>query len=173
VECYSLQLRKNQSGQSGGFIVNWEAVATIAEIVGAAGVIASLIYLAVQIRQSTKVARAETTKDLYLASRSAILEIAANNELTKIWADIREFENEDAARRYAFYQSFFRLYELQFNLASHGLLDKDIAQSYMLVIRMFAQTKYFPDYWQKARGEFNDAFANYVDKQIQIVCANS
>jgi len=39
--------------------VNWEAVGTIAEIVGAAGVIASLLYLAAQIRQSTKVARAE------------------------------------------------------------------------------------------------------------------
>ena len=40
--------------------MNWEAIATIAEIVGAVGVIASLIYLAAQIRQSTKVSRAET-----------------------------------------------------------------------------------------------------------------
>ena len=64
--------------------MNWTAIATIAEIIGAAGVIASLIYLAVQIRQSTKVTRAETTKDLYLASRAAILEIAANDELTKV-----------------------------------------------------------------------------------------
>jgi len=149
--------------------MNWTAIATIAEIIGAAGVIASLIYLAVQIRQSTKVARAETTKDLYLASRAAILEIAANDELTKIWTDIRNFESEGIARRYAFYQSFFRLYELQFNLAGQGLLDKDIAQSYMLVIRMFAGTEYFPDYWQKARREFNDAFATYVDEQIKIV----
>ena len=149
--------------------MNWEAIATIAEIVGAAGVIASLIYLAVQIRQSTKVARAETTKDLYLASRAAIMDIAANDSLAKIWADIREFENVDVGRRYAFYQSFFRLYELQFNLAGQGLLDKDIAQSYMLIIRMFAGTKYFPDYWQKARREFNDSFAAYVDEQIEIV----
>ena len=149
--------------------MNWEAIATIAEIVGAAGVIASLIYLAIQIRQSTKVARAETTKDLYLASRSAILEIAANEDLAKIWTDIREFENIDVARRYAFYQSFFRLYELQFNLASQGLLDKDIAQSYMLIIRMFGATPYFPDYWKKARGEFNDTFAAYVDEQLETL----
>ena len=153
--------------------MNWQAIATVAEIVGAAGVIASLIYLAIQIRQSTKVTRAETTKDLYLASRTAILEIAANDGLAKIWTEIREFESEDIARRYAFYQSFFRLYELQFNLAGQGLLDKDIAQSYMLIIRMFAGTKYFPDYWQKARGEFNDSFALYVDEQIEIVEADA
>ncbi len=153
--------------------MNWEAIATVAEIVGAAGVIASLIYLAVQIRQSTKVTRAETTKDLYLASRAAIMDIAANDALAKIWADIREFEDEDTGRRYAFYQSFFRLYELQYNLAGQGLLDKDIAQSYMLIIRMFAGTKYFPGYWQKARGEFNDSFAAYVDEQIEIVEADA
>ena len=101
------------------------------------------------------------------------MDIAANDALAKIWTDIREFESEDIARRYAFYQSFFRLYELQFNLAGQGLLDKDIAQSYMLIIRMFAGTKYFPDYWQKARGEFNDSFAAYVDEQIEIVEAGA
>ena len=148
--------------------MNWEAMASIAEIVGALGVIASLSYLAVQIRQSTKVARAEITKDLYLASRSAILDIAANESLAEILTDIREFESEAVARRYAFYQSFFRLYELQHNLARQGLLDNDIAQSYMLVIRMFAHTKYFADYWQRARHEFSDTFASYVDEQVLL-----
>jgi hypothetical protein len=152
--------------------MNWEAFGAVAEIIAAAGVIASLIYLAIQIRQSTKVARAETTKDLYLASRSAILEIAANDELTKIWTDIRQFESEDVARRYAFYQSFFRLYELQFNLARQGLLDESIARSYTLVIRMFAGTIYFEDYWNKARGEFNETFASYVDEQLQSISSD-
>lgn len=149
--------------------MDWDAVSTIAEIVGAIGVILSLIYLALQIRQNTKVARAETTKDLYLASREAILEIAANDELAKIWTEIRNFENIDAARRYAFYQSFFRLYELQFNLSGQNLLDEGIAQSYMLIIRMFAGTEYFTDYWAVARHEFNDEFTAYVDDQVSVV----
>ena len=152
--------------------MNWEAVGTIAEIVGAVGVIASLLYLAVQIRQSTKVARAETTKDLYLASRDAILQIASNDALAKIWTNIRNFENEEIARQYAFYQSFFRLYELQYHLAEQDLLDSDIAESYTLIIRMFARTDFFSAYWGKARGEFNENFANYVDQQIEIVTAD-
>jgi hypothetical protein len=152
--------------------VNWEAVGTIAEIIGAVGVIASLLYLAVQIRQSTKVSRAETTKDLYLASRDAILQIASNDELAKIWTDIRNFESEDIARRYAFYQSFFRLYELQYHLAEQDLLDNDIAQSYTLIIRMFARTEFFAEYWSKARGEFNEKFVHYVEQQVDIVTAD-
>jgi hypothetical protein len=149
--------------------MNWNAISTVAEIVGAVGVILSLLYLALQIRQNTKVARAETTKDLYLASREAILEIAANDELAKIWTEIRDFENIDAARRYAFYQSFFRLYELQFHLAGQKLLDEGIAQSYMLIIRMFAGTEYFADYWAIARNEFNCRFTEYVDEQVKFV----
>ena len=149
--------------------MNWEAISTVAEIVGAVGVIASLIYLASQIRQSTKVARAETTKDLYLASRTAIMELASNDELAKIWTDIRQFESIDIARRYAFYQSFFRLYELQFNLANQDLLDDSIARSYTLIIRMFTRTIYFADYWAKARVEFNEEFAAYVDRQLAMV----
>ena len=151
--------------------MNWEAAATIAEIVGAAGVIASLIYLAVQVRLSTKVSRAEITKDLYLASRTAIMEIASNESLAKISADIRQFESVELMRRNMFYQSFFRLYELQYNLANHGLLDEDIARSYSLIIQMWAKTIYFDDYWNRHRGEFNETFAEYVDKQIAAVAA--
>lgn len=153
--------------------MNWEAAATIAEIVGAAGVIASLIYLAVQIRQSTKVSRAEMTKDLYLASRAAIMDIASNDELARISTEIRQFESQDLMRRNMFYQSFFRLYELQYNLRSQGLLDEHIARSYTLIIRMWARTVYFADYWSRHRGEFNEGFATYVDEQIAIVRSES
>lgn len=147
--------------------MNWEAISTIAEIVGAGGVIASLIYLAIQIRQSTKVSRAEMTKDLYLASRTAIMDIASNDMLAKISTEIRQFENEDLMRRNMFYQSFFRLYELQYNLKNQGLLDDDIARSYALIIQMWAKTIHFSDYWTRHRGEFNEAFAKYVDEQVE------
>ena len=149
--------------------MNWEAAATIAEIVGAGGVIASLIYLAIQIRQSTKVSRAEMTKDLYLASRTAIMDIASNDALARISTEVRQFESEDLMRRNMFYQSFFRLYELQFNLHSQGLLDADIARSYALIIQMWAKTVFFDEYWSRHRGEFNESFVEYVDAQARKV----
>ncbi len=153
--------------------MNWEAAATMAEIVGAGGVIASLIYVAIQIRQSTKVSRAEMTKDLYLASRTAIMDIASNDVLARISTEIRQFENEDLMRRNMFYQSFFRLYELQYNLNNQGLLDADIARSYALIIQMWARTIYFADYWKRHRGEFNEAFSEYVDRQVELVNSES
>ena len=44
--------------------MNWEAISAIGEILGAAGVIITLAYLAAQIRQNTKVSRGATRQDL-------------------------------------------------------------------------------------------------------------
>ena len=147
-------------------------ISLIVEIIGATGVIASLIYLSIQIKQSNKVAKAEITKDLYLASRQVIMEFASNDNLGKIWTEMRNFESEDLARRYAFYQSFFRFYELQHILNKQGLLEENMAISYDLIIRMFSGTKWFPDYWKAAQKEFNPDFRNYVEEQIVIASAN-
>lgn len=149
--------------------MNWDALAALGEIIGAAAVVVTLFYLARQVRQNTRMARAEMTKDLYLASRTAIMDVTSNDRLAEIWADIRPFKDEAAARRHTFYQSFFRLYELQFNLAKQGLLDESIATSYQLVIRMFARTRYFDSYWAGARAEFHADFAAHVDRQLEYV----
>ena len=143
-------------------------ISLIVEIIGATGVIASLIYLSVQIKQSNKVAKAEITKDLYLASRQVIMELASNDNLAEIWTEMRKFESEDIAKRYAFYQSFFRLYELQHILNKQGLLEENMAISYGLIVRMFSRTEWFSDYWEKAQKEFNPDFVSYVEEQIAI-----
>jgi hypothetical protein len=51
--------------------MNWEAVGAIAELLGAIGVIASLVYLAIQIRMSRSVVR--TSNYLQLNAQSADL----------------------------------------------------------------------------------------------------
>ena len=45
-------------------IMNWEAISAIGEIVGAAAVVLSLLYLSIQVRQSTRVARASTRHEI-------------------------------------------------------------------------------------------------------------
>jgi hypothetical protein len=148
------------------YVVNWDAIGAVGDVVGGIAVVATLFYLALQIRQNTRMSRAAMTKDLLLASRSAIMDCTSNDRLAGIWAEIRDdFDDADAARRYTFYQSFFRLYELQFNLSNQGLLDQRIAASYELVIRMFTHTKHFDQYWSVARDQFHGDFAEYVDSQ--------
>jgi hypothetical protein len=48
--------------------MNWDAIAAVGELVGSLAVIASLLYLAIQIRTSNRIARGESqlaTHDVY------------------------------------------------------------------------------------------------------------
>jgi hypothetical protein len=46
--------------------MNWDAIGAIGEIVGAIAVLATLIYLAIQIRQNSAIQRAQTHQQLAL-----------------------------------------------------------------------------------------------------------
>ena len=149
--------------------MNWDAIGAGGEILGAIAVVATLFYLTRQINQSTKVARANLSKDLFLTSRSAIWDMATNPELAQIIADIRGFEDLDLTRRTMFFQSFFRLYEVVFTLHKDGLVDDGIYESYLTMIRVFAASRHFDQYWGGTRGQFHADFRAYVDHQRTLI----
>ena len=142
-----------------------QELGSIGEFIAAVATLATLAYLAYQIRQNTKVARAELTKDLFLASRSALLEIAGSESLGKFAAETTQPAGEiEAVRRYQFINSFFRLYELYFNLSQQGLLDKSIGESYEKVIRLFVRSEMFSSWWEEARSiEYQGDFVAHID----------
>ena len=45
--------------------MNWEAIGAVAELVGAIAVVASLLYLAIQVRHSTEVSRATAFQAIF------------------------------------------------------------------------------------------------------------
>ena len=65
--------------------MNWEAIGAVGEAVGAAGVIISLLYLAVQIRGDAREKRAGRTHDRSVATAKLLLTIANNPELSEVF----------------------------------------------------------------------------------------
>ena len=59
-----------------GGVSTFQELGSLGEFIAAIATLITLVYLAFQIRQNTKISRAKLTKDLFLASRSALLEIA-------------------------------------------------------------------------------------------------
>lgn len=45
--------------------MNWDALGAIAELIGAIAVVLTLLYLAVQIRQSNRLSRFQTSRDIF------------------------------------------------------------------------------------------------------------
>ena len=65
--------------------MNWEAIGAVGELVGAAGVIATLGYLAFQIRQNTRQMQASVANASARALRDARRSVYESAEVTEIW----------------------------------------------------------------------------------------
>lgn len=59
--------------------MNWDAIGAAAEIVGSAAVLLTLVYLAVQMRQSSTIAMAESTREITRQWDDALQDLIRNN----------------------------------------------------------------------------------------------
>ncbi len=64
--------------------MNWDAIGAIAELLGAVGVIASLVYLAGQIRQNTRATRGATYQDLVGLFHQGQVNVANDAEVSEL-----------------------------------------------------------------------------------------
>ena len=71
--------------------MSWDAIGAIGDFVGGLGVVASLIYLATQVRHSARVTE-ENTREVGAAAREAVFggfsrwrALVVNEELTRIF----------------------------------------------------------------------------------------
>ncbi len=142
----------------------------IGEFVGAIGVIASLVYLAVQIRQNTRSVRAsmfqEAVRDFALASDV----LASDADLARIWrTGIRDFDalEPDERQRFAAYAlGLFRRTENVFFQTQHGALDLAFGESVVSHVRLMGSWPGIVAWWTRARVLFSPSFREYVDREL-------
>ena len=95
--------------------MNWDAIGAIAELLGAIGVIASLVYLATQIRQSREQTRAATYQQLQQQITESVDRASHSPEIEKAarlgMADLKQLSEEDAHRFYIWATGLVMAYE--------------------------------------------------------------
>jgi hypothetical protein len=105
---------------------NW---ADLSQIIGAGAVVASLIFVGVQLRQNTKAVRAQTSQAHALGYQQIIAGIAENGEVANIWrrglADHDSLNGDERARFLAFTSTLFRFYESSQVQMRRGMLDAE------------------------------------------------
>ena len=74
--------------------MNWEAIGAVGEILGAIAVVATLIYLAIQLRRNTEATQAGTAQALADSINAANLLLAGDPRLAKLYRT-GKFENWD------------------------------------------------------------------------------
>jgi hypothetical protein len=114
--------------------MNWDAVGAIAELVGAFGVIASLIYLAVGIRQNTRASRAATFDSVTSEVNRIYQALAADPELVRIvrvgWQEPETLDEDETARFMLFLSAGFKGFENMLVQYQQGTIDEQTWQAW-------------------------------------------
>ena len=146
--------------------MNWEAVGSIGEAVGAAGVLASLVYLAVQIRQNTLLMRGTIRQQLTAASQQNMYHWAECTDLVAKLRNGAELEMEEHLRLTQMCRATFRgwaNYSYQHRI---GLLDSSEWDGMAVTIRMFLSAPWTMKEWETMREEFTASFVAEVETII-------
>ncbi len=145
-----------------------DQLANIAEISAAGLLIVSLIYVGLQVRQSTKAAYASTSQAHAEVANGYIGLINASNNLADILhqgAKGLSFLKEGNLIRFmAFHDQIFVAYQTFYFQYLKGALDERIWGTYkQAMLDLLAQAGQ-QEWWKLRRHWFSEEFRNYIDR---------
>lgn len=150
--------------------MNWEAIGAIGEILGAIGVIVTLAYLAVQIRQNTKATRASTAQQMTDNWVSINLFIAQNGETAARSLADPELTPAEFHSVLGFWRAMFHQWSNNHYQYTHGVLDEALFQPTAREISMNASAgefgKTMRSAWGAARYIYNAEFCAFMDELL-------
>jgi hypothetical protein len=125
--------------------MNWEAIGAIGELIGAAAVVVTLLYLVKQIKQNTESTKAVGLQTWQADSTAHWLSIATNAELAKAGAaflnDSRNLSEDNFLQIGCWMLNNFRQYQTTFIMHERGVVDDDL---YAVEMRMAARNLLIP-----------------------------
>ena len=139
----------------------------IGEFVGAAAVLVSLVYLALQIRQNTQALRASIQQE----NRNSIAEfyrLLTNSETARIWraglTEPAKLGEADAASFHALLSFLFNHFETAFHRRAlpqiHNAHSDEARET---AIRGLTRTSGFESWWRASRRTFSREFQEHVE----------
>ena len=149
--------------------LNWEAIGAVGEVLGALGVIATLGYLAVQIRQNSRMLRSTTYQSAIQSMSEFTTALIADRELMRLFVtgrkDLNAIKSEDRDIFTTILLNMFYNYESHFYQLQDGTLNPEIWEGRHRFIQRIIQEKGTAEWWAQSKWLFGTQFQDYVDRQ--------
>ena len=151
--------------------MDWDAIGAIGEAIAAAGVIATLVYLAFQIRQNTNIVRAATFQQVTAASTTLSEQLYRDPELTRIfWSGVNELgslSEEDRARFQFIAISYFRTLENLHHQSRKRLIDDEDWEGHRESFLSAVSGTGLETWWQENSFRFNRHFRSFIEEELR------
>jgi len=146
--------------------MNWDALGAIGEFVGALGVIATLAYVAVQLRHSTRAVRAATLNNT-TASQQAELRWSSDiaQAMTKVLHRPEELTELETHQVTEWMTAAFLARENEYRQHQQGLLERDKWEQSKTIVQVIAGMPWFGNWWTEyGRHVYTVGFVEWVDQ---------
>jgi hypothetical protein len=149
--------------------MSWEAIGAIAELLGAIGVIASLFYLASQIRRNSASVEAATALSISQATQQRLLVPAQSPELAGALqrAFNREALSDVELEQVRFFtRASLRGIENSFMQYKRGIISREAFSGYEALLETNIRLGVVSDWWSRERQTFEPDFRKLVDEAL-------
>ena len=144
-----------------------ETINALAQLIAAIGVIASLFYLSVQIRQNTQSQRAVVVDSLAHSLIDLIAPQAydpkVGRSLSVVVEDWHAATEEDRLRAVHLIFAEFKLFENAWFQKRHGTLDPQQWKGWDRYIRLYYHRPGVKTWWSMRRAAFAPGFVDYLE----------
>lgn len=143
-------------------------LANISEFVGAIGVIASLIYVGMEVRRNTKAQRAQAYETVTSGYMSVVQVMAEHPDtiakgFSSSYEDFRQFSDGEKLIIFGLFYSFFKHFEQIYAQYSQGLIGDEDWEAWNEHIRMQFHQPGVQWWWQLRRSSYSKPFRTYLD----------
>ena len=147
-----------------------QELGSIGELVGAVATVATLVYLAIQIRANTLAVRSAAAQSVHEAFATWYRMLAADADLAQVSAsglrDYASLSEADRARFVATFMAFLSCSQDAFIKWSEGSLSSELWSGWELVMMNLVIPPGGQDFWRERGYLFGNEFRNYVENEV-------
>ncbi len=150
--------------------MDWEAIGTLAELLGAAGVIVSLIYLAYEIRTNTKTLKSGFTHETYVGWADFNYELSKHpngieiDRMFKPDSSWDDFTHEQQVILGWVCRSIVERFEAEFSLYEAGILKAEVWEKHRVYCSSFVCLPAVATWWESEKDQpiSSDSFVKEI-----------
>ena len=154
--------------------MNWDAIGAISEVVGAAAVVISLIYVAIQIRQNTISQNAQMHQQLLESQTGANRGIVDNEGIAELVvkanSDFETLTPSELLKLNFVYLNFFNLWHSAYANHERGMLDSSIWEQWDRGYRWaFTTQEATVSIWNGLSSVYDPRFRAHVEASMKSI----
>ena len=150
--------------------MNWEAIGVLAEVIGAAAVVISVVYLAVQIRHQTEQSRLAATREVAAQWNDILNHAIEDDTFIDVYLrgvqDYESLPNTERLRVAFIFQRMMRLLEQQYLHIEKGQIEPVIFESMNRALYEWLTFPGTQKWWELSKELFEEGLRTKVDKLI-------